>query len=510
MENVKLIIVEDEPAILRGIELLIGQIDLPIEIVGTYLKGQDALDEFEKVSPDIVLTDVQMPVITGLELIQEMKTRGYSAEYLILSSYAEFQYVQQAIKLDVRNYLLKPPMISELRDSLEAACTRICQKRYTEFEKILKNIIFQEYRIEEAIANPRNKKYKVYLYLLGPYLEWGTEGMVFYPSKWTCESVLEQISEKTTKDCSRIWVLNGRYPNLKIIISQEDSSYGNEIYQALKQQAEEIGFSATVIVGHNCKELHCLREEVIKCQKCLKRNVQFGTSQKYLMAEDEKALESANISREDRELIYQALSLNRKEQVIHLYQILSDKWKRENYSQAIYVENTRYIFSMIANNILDMQKADIEEDALKQISIISAVSKNAEDFTEQVSNLIEEIYDGMKKQDGDNQIEKVVELLWDHIHQHFMEEIDVNEFAKKYGYHPVYMITQFSKLKGISPTKLIIQKKMTLARQLLNDTDMTLKNIASAIGYNDVSYFSRTFKEHEGVSPSAYRKKINY
>ena len=51
---------------------------------------------------------------------------------------------------------------------------------------------------------------------------------------------------------------------------------------------------------------------------------------------------------------------------------------------------------------------------------------------------------------------------------------------------------------------------MTLARQLLNDTDMTLKNIASAIGYNDVSYFSRTFKEHEGVSPSAYRKKINY
>ena len=66
MENVKLIIVEDEPAILRGIELLIGQIDLPIEIVGTYLKGQDALDEFEKVSPDIVLTDVQMPVITGV------------------------------------------------------------------------------------------------------------------------------------------------------------------------------------------------------------------------------------------------------------------------------------------------------------------------------------------------------------------------------------------------------------------------------------------------------------
>ena len=61
-----------------------------------------------------------MPVITGLELIQEMKTRGYSAEYLILSGYAEFQYVQQAIKLDVRNYLLKPPMISELRDSLEA------------------------------------------------------------------------------------------------------------------------------------------------------------------------------------------------------------------------------------------------------------------------------------------------------------------------------------------------------------------------------------------------------
>ena len=67
-----------------------------------------------------------------------------------------------------------------------------------------------------------------------------------------------------------------------------------------------------------------------------------------------------------------------------------------------------------------MQKADIEEDALKTNQYyFSGIEKCRGLFTEQVSNLIEEIYDGMKKQDGDNQIEKVVELLWDHIHQHF-------------------------------------------------------------------------------------------
>lgn len=507
MKKAKLIIVEDEPAILKGLESLIGQINLPIQIVGTYLKGQDALDELETVMPDIVLTDVQMPVISGLELISRIKKRGYHAEYLILSSYAEFQYVQQAIKLDVRNYLLKPPMVSELRDSLEAICSKIRRNHYMEFEKILNNLIFQEYKIQEELINPQGNEYRVYLYLLGPYLEWGMEGMDFRPSRWTCECVLKQIEKMTAKNSDNIWVLNGRYPNLKIIISLEDKSYGTEIYLALKQQAEEMGFPATVIVGHICREMNRLHDEVNICMKCLKQKVQFGVSQLYLMDGNEKYTDKMFLQREERDQIYQVLSLNRVDQLVRFYRMLAEKWKKDHCSQAEFVQNTRYILSVITRRLSDLQKTDIEEDTLRQLNVIATQSYCVENFTDKICGLIEEIYENISREDGDNQIENVVDILWAHIHKHFAEDVDVNNFAREYGYHPVYLITQFSKLKGISPTKFLIQRKMSFAKQLLDDTDMTLKEITAAIGYNDVSYFSRAFKEHVGLSPSSYRKR---
>ncbi|MDY3917683.1 MAG: response regulator [Candidatus Limivivens sp.] len=507
MDQVRLIIVEDEPAILQGIAMLVGRIGLPVEIVGTYQKGQDALEELDQVKPDIVMTDVQMPIMSGLELIDQMKKRGCSAEFLILSSYAEFEYVQQAIKLDVRNYLLKPPMVSELKETLEAACSKIQKKRYDEFGNILYNLIFQQYQIEETVLNPEKKEYSVYFYLLGPYMEWGMEGMDFRPSEWDCASVLEQIRQETGKDCRKIWVLNGRYPNLKVLISMEDNSCGAEIYQALKKQANTFGLPITLIIAQKRKELHCLHEEVKKGMSCLKQKVQFGISQMYLMGEHEKITEKDIFPKEEREKVYQAVSLNRADQVVRQYRSLGEKWKKENFSQASCVQTTRYILSMITRKISDAQETDIEADALGQINVISAQAENVMDFVEKICRLIEEIYASMTVVDSDKQVEKVAELLWENIHQHFTEEIDVNEFARNYGYHHVYLITQFSKIKGISPTKLIIQLKMNMAKQLLKNTDMTLKNIGIAVGYNEVSYFSRTFKEHEGISPSAFRKQ---
>ena len=106
MHSVNLIVVEDEPAILSGIAAQIKRMDLPISITGIYLNGAEALKDLSNSKPDLIITDVQMPVMTGLELISRLKEQQYPAEYLVLSGYAEFEYVQKALRLNVSNYLL--------------------------------------------------------------------------------------------------------------------------------------------------------------------------------------------------------------------------------------------------------------------------------------------------------------------------------------------------------------------------------------------------------------------
>ena len=85
-------------------------------------------------------------------------------------------------------------------------------------------------------------------------------------------------------------------------------------------------------------------------------------------------------------------------------------------------------------------------------------------------------------------------------------EIDFAAFAGQHGYHPGYLMGKYSKQKGISPKKQVIQLRMEKAKELLSGTDLQIKAIAQLTGYGDLTYFSRIFKEYTGVSASVYRE----
>jgi YesN/AraC family two-component response regulator len=236
--------------------------------------------------------------------------------------------------------------------------------------------------------------YRVYVYTIGPYREWGIEDMEFQAGQFRCEAELLNIQKERGTDYPDVWILNGYYPNMKIVVTQDEISNGITFYQKLKRRAQEQKLYITFAVSQEKVDFMHIRNTVQDCIHLLRSEMKTGVSQMLIM-----------------------------------------------------------------------------------------------------------------KADTDGNVENIVEKLWHHINSTYREGVDVNEFARKNGYHPVYLITQFSKLRGISPTKRVIQLRMQQACELLNKSDMSLKKIGEAVGYSDVSYFSRTFKEHEGVSPSMYRKQ---
>ena len=124
----RLVIADDEKAIRETIATFIDWESLDIEVVAVCKNGNEAYDAILDEYPDIVLTDIRMPGMSGLEMIQRLKNVGGNIEFIILSGYGEFEYAKKAMELGVDHYLLKPCNENEIIKVIEEA-KRTCQKK---------------------------------------------------------------------------------------------------------------------------------------------------------------------------------------------------------------------------------------------------------------------------------------------------------------------------------------------------------------------------------------------
>jgi len=142
----KLLIADDEPKIRRGLARLIDHLEIEVEVVGLAEDGEMALEMVKEHSPQLMLVDICMPFLNGLELIQEVQNINPDCFVVVITGYDEFTYAQKAVKLGVFDYLLKPivqeQLQSVLHKAIEQLTLRTTQKKYSEWtnEQLKKNL----------------------------------------------------------------------------------------------------------------------------------------------------------------------------------------------------------------------------------------------------------------------------------------------------------------------------------------------------------------------------------
>lgn len=127
--TITLLIVDDEADIRSGLRSIIPWEDYCISVIGTAANGAEALDKIRYYEPDIVITDIQMPGMSGLELVRRAKKEQFDCSFVILSGYDEFEYAKSAIKYGVKEYLLKPISIKELTELILSLKEDILSRR---------------------------------------------------------------------------------------------------------------------------------------------------------------------------------------------------------------------------------------------------------------------------------------------------------------------------------------------------------------------------------------------
>ncbi|MGL5693706.1 MAG: response regulator, partial [Peptostreptococcaceae bacterium] len=136
----KVYLLDDEFFILEGLKCILPWEEYGFEIVGSASNGKDGFEEIIKMDIDLIVTDIMMPKMTGLELMSQLKGINYETNFIVLSAFEEFSYAKQAMNMGAENYLLKPVDIEELSENLKSINKKLKKKEKENIDnKVLKN-----------------------------------------------------------------------------------------------------------------------------------------------------------------------------------------------------------------------------------------------------------------------------------------------------------------------------------------------------------------------------------
>lgn len=130
----KIAIIDDERQVLQGMKRAIPWEELGAEWAGEALNGEDGLAMIRATSPDIVITDIYMPVMSGLEMMEQLRNEGFKGKIIILSGYSDFEHARQALRLQVSDYVSKPISLPTLRTILHKVIAELLREQ----EKVIR------------------------------------------------------------------------------------------------------------------------------------------------------------------------------------------------------------------------------------------------------------------------------------------------------------------------------------------------------------------------------------
>ena len=485
----QLLIVDDEPLVQAGIRSMLNWNEMNIEICGTAMNGQAALKIIEEKSTDIVITDIKMPVMNGLELAKTCRERyGDNCPYfIILTSYEDFQMARDALSYQVSDYLVKLELTPEvLKNAIGRVLTQISQSRKKQlsavnihpfYDKFLISLLHdlfeseEQFRLQSRDLN-LNFDYGAYVCCYGEIISPQADQMSAEKQMPLFTSSLQMIRELGAKYLP-LYALSLDLRHFALIFCFADSSDTDDYVESLTDILQSI--SGTLQNYYNVT-LRCGIGIPVQTPATICDSYQYARqifrnteSKDAIIAFDtdhsqENAKNSFNISLFKNDLT-RAFEEYDPDILQTTIQSLCDLFRDHpgHYVQALDA----------ASNILYLSISLLQDGE----SIVS------------------------RRKDYKNHI---VTNVRKYINEHVSERLSLNEVAAVFGISPNYLSQLFSKYNDTGFSEYINICKITEAKRLLEEENMKVYEAAEALGFESAFYFSKVFKRVEGVSPTEY------
>lgn len=510
---IQVMIVEDEAPIQRSLKMLVESAHDKFEVVAMAYNGQEALELLRYMQPDMIITDIRMPLMNGLELTQEVRQQYPDIYIILLSGYQEFDYARRAMLLGVVHYLLKPTSKSKIKKLLDPLYVELMTKKKDAYLQYVNSLITGE--LQAVFPSVRQEPYGKHMLLLccaGPLPIYSINddipGKVFWEQKDLHRILLEELEESgdfavvNGNSVSEKWIMISLFKRQKIKRSPQE--WVNMI-------AERIGEEFPVSIGYS--QFSSNIQQAARFAKVIRitlfKNFIFGVPIRLSISDDRACPVVPNLSPDP--VLERKLTLALEKQNIKLFKLevnnLIEQWKQTQLSP-VYIgdqltrilENLHRTIGSLHSYTLEMLILDVH-NAMMHATDYESMSRYIESLIDWLFSLREDDNEDLR----DN--ERIMNKIEKYLLEHFPEPIDHQLLSERFGLVPSYLSKIFSKYKGISPSKYIVKLRVDAAKELLLEhPELMTKNVGEVVGYSDPSYFSRIFKRETGLYPSDFRK----
>lgn len=528
----KIFLVEDEFVIREGIKNNIDWKANGYEFCGEASDGELAFPIIQKTKPDIVITDIRMPFMDGLELSRLIKKELPLTEIIILSGYEEFEYAKEAIKIGVSQYLCKPISGEELLKEINLLAYKITEKR--------KEQEIKEKYIREVEENFMEEKRNFFQYLVT-----GTKTI----------SELLEIAKKIHIDLSSIWY-NIILLKMQSMTHAHDEYSGSmvKVEQKLKELDEGDHFAAfdrnlegkaLLVKADTEEELTRIQNDYIRKMKDLLgdyshvryfagigmpvnrlselpasfESASHAFAHRYLTREsgiwnyqdieqkkhqiDDFNIGSVNAKELDRNKLRDFLKFGDKNEVVYFVEEyindLGNNAMKSNMFRQYLVMDTYFC---VVDFVVDLQ---FSNDEIEVFSADSEILQNNENSMKYMERIISKALE-LREKSASNRYGDIVDEVMKYIEEHYaQEDLSLNILASHVNFSPNHLSMVLSQQTGQTFIKYLTDFRMNKAKELLRCTGKRSSEIGLEVGYKDPHYFSFLFKKTQGMTPTQYR-----
>lgn len=513
----KVLVADADPSMVSLVENVLSDRLKEAKLVGVAKNGNEAVVETINQEPDLILIAIKMSGLNGLETIRQIRSFNKSVHIIIVSAYDYFEFAREAMLLGVNNYLLKP--VSEVQ--LGNAIKRELEGLREETDRI------EKFREEEHVFNTAlrfvennfiygilfNPSYKTdmndYIDLIGVgktgYMMFIVISQNLSEQYLDLDRVITQVQRRvktiisTRKKCAVGPQMMHRI--LVYISTDKTKDYKEEQSEAVQLArqvhaglSETFGIETFIGIG-SVKSLDYIHESYLEAVRCAKymnegpiihckeiRYKNSGSSNDYYdyvntLVESVKynRKEASDIFINILEVLRPLPSVDRISRLMEVLFVVSYEIKGDCKGQGM-------DFYMDFNDIKNFTVEEQESWAWRRFNTLLR---------------------GIKTERVDRKT-SIVNVAIGHINRHFTEEVTLNDIANYVNLSPQHFSKIFKEATGFGYIEWINNLRITKARELMNSTDKTIKEICFLVGYNDPNYFSRIFKKYIGISPTDY------
>jgi two-component system response regulator YesN len=513
----KVVIVEDEPIVREGLQSC-DWASLGCEISGTAEDGQEGLLQLERLKPDIMITDIKMPCLDGIELSRRAKEKFPGLHIIILTGYADFSYAQNALQIGVSDFLLKPidfrslaktitKMASSIRNTKEQqdryhhlreklAGMMATLKKQVIYDLLYGNIATDSQQITVCGFPPQ--KYIVMVFQTdGQIDDLNSLGMYGFIREKLESSHYEYYLTHSINDCCCM------LPFERSLAEDDCEAAALGLGRSL-QTAIENSFGFTISVGISpvdtaLQMLNQLRTQAIKA---LNHRFILGSGLLLLYSDiQEMYVSPVNLQSLKKSLCNSLLARDEAGLVHYLERI--SKQLTGIYSCNIELIKLAmfHIFYEAISLISEAATMDkMDYNSLRQLMRCEDLALFLTGIQEMLCQLMK-----LSQRDTNNLYDSTALNILQYIEDHYGDDLSLDLLSRQLNYSTSYLSRLIKKTYGKTFMDILVEIRIKNARKMLADSCRKIQQISKMVGYNDLSYFIQVFKKHTGYTPNEYR-----